>query len=123
MDLLKFLTLLASIQAIYAMISPDIKPYSKEPGAYGIPCHLISSLPARIDITFTSQQGVPFNVTIPSSEFNLGPFANDSSTCQTLFNALDDFSVLGGSFLKHYYSIWDVGAQRLGLALAAHVPS
>ena len=105
------------------MISPDIKPNPNEPGAYGIPCHLIPSLSAQIDITFTSQQGVPFNVTIPSSEFNLGPFADDSSTCQTLINAFDGLEVLGGSFLKHYYSIWDVGARRLGFAPAAFVPS
>jgi Eukaryotic aspartyl protease len=105
------------------MISPDIKPFPKEPGAYGISCHLISSLPARIDISFVSQQGVPFNLTIPSSEFNLGPFPDDSSTCQTLINAVEGFEVLGGSMLKQYYSIWDVGSQRLGFAPAVGAPS
>lgn len=114
---------MASIQAIYAKISPDIKPNPNEPGAYGISCHLISSLPALIDITFTSQQGFPFNVTIPTDEFNLGPFTDDPSTCQTLINANDGFQVLGGSFLKHYYSVWDVGGQRLGFAPAKFVPS
>jgi hypothetical protein len=77
------------IQAIYAIISPDIKPNPNEPGAYGIPCHLISSIPAQIDITFTSQQGVPFNLTIPSDELNVGPFASDPMICQTRINALD----------------------------------
>jgi len=105
------------------MISPDIKPFPNEPGAYGIPCNLISSLPASIDITFTSQGGVPFNLTIPSSELNVGPFANDSSTCQTLINAFDGLDLVGGSLLKHYYSIWDVGAQRLGFAPAVGVSS
>lgn len=107
------------------MISPNIKPNHKEPGAYGIPCNLISSLSARIDITFTSQQGVPFNLTIPSSEFNLGPFADDSSICQTIINALDldGIQILGGSLLKHYYTIWDVGSQRLGFAPAVSDPS
>lgn len=104
------------------MISPSIKPYPNEPGAYGIPCQLISSLSAQIDITFTSQQGVPFNLTIPSREFNLGPFADNSSICQTLINALDGNQILGGSLLKHYYSIWDVGAQRLGFASAVSAP-
>jgi hypothetical protein len=80
------------------MISPDIQPNPKEPGAYGIPCNLISSLSARIDITFTSQQGVSFNILIPSSEFNLGPFADDPSICQTLINAFDGLDILGGSF-------------------------
>jgi len=102
--------------AMYALISPDIKPNPAEPGAYGIACDLISSLPARIDITFMSQEGVPFNLTIPSSELNVGPFANDPTTCQTLINAFDGLSLVGGSLLKHYYSIWDVGGQRLGFA-------
>jgi hypothetical protein len=107
------------------MISPDIKPNPNEPGAYGIPCNLISSLSARIDITFTSQQGDPFNLSIPSSEFNLGPFVDDTSNCQTLINAFDfdGVNILGGSFLKQYYSVWDVGAQRLGFAPAASVPN
>jgi hypothetical protein len=60
------------------MISLDMKPpYSKEPGAYGIPCLEISSLPAAIDITFTSTDGKPFGLTVPGSELSVGPFAND----------------------------------------------
>ena len=101
------------------MISPDIEPNAAEPGAYGIACDLISSLPAQIDIAFTSQEGVPFNLTIPSSELNVGPFTNDPKTCQTLINAFDGLSLVGGSLLKHYYSIWDVGGQRLGFATPA----
>ena len=116
-----------SIQAIYAKISTDIKPYPNEPGAYGIPCQLIPSLSAQIDITFTSQEGTPFNLTIPSSELNLGPFADDASTCQTIINAYDIFGaqnqVVGGSLFKHYYTIWDVGEQRLGFAPVASAPS
>ncbi|KAK2464625.1 hypothetical protein APHAL10511_003318 [Amanita phalloides] len=102
--------------AINAIISPDIKPYAAEPGAYGIPCSQISSLPAVIDITFTSQSGKPFNLTIPSSELNVGPFPNDPKTCQTLINAYDGLDLVGGSLLKHYYSIWDVEGQRMGFA-------
>ncbi|KAF9010503.1 acid protease [Cyathus striatus] len=103
-------------EAIYALISPDIKPNAAEPGTYGIACDRISSLPAVIDIGFTSQSGVPFNLTIPSSELSVGPFASDPSTCQTLINAFDGLELVGGSLLKHYYSIWDVGGQRLGFA-------
>ncbi|KAF9448729.1 acid protease [Macrolepiota fuliginosa MF-IS2] len=105
-------------EAIYAIISPDIKPNPNEPGTYGIACNRISSLPAVIDITFTSQSGAPFNLTIPSSELSVGPFANDPSTCQTLINALDGLNLVGASLLKHWYSIWDVGGQRLGFAPA-----
>jgi hypothetical protein len=98
------------------MISPDIKPNPDEPGAYGIACSKISSLPAKIDITFTSIDGNPFNLTIPSSELNVGPFVNDSSMCQTFINAFDGLSVVGGILMKHYYSVFDVGKQQLGFA-------
>ncbi|KAH9858704.1 acid protease [Lenzites betulinus] len=102
--------------AMYALISPLIKPFAAEPGAYGLPCAQIGGLPATIDITFTSQTGTPFNLTIPSSELNVGPFDSDPSTCQTLINAFDGLELVGGSVLKHYYSVWDVGGQRMGFA-------
>ncbi|PPQ62926.1 hypothetical protein CVT24_006166 [Panaeolus cyanescens] len=104
--------------AIYALISPDIKPNANEPGTYGIACDRISSLPATIDIGFVSQDGTPFNLTIPSKELSVGPFANDPTLCQTLINAFDGLELVGGSLLKHYYSIWDVGSKRLGFAPA-----
>ncbi|GLB37625.1 putative peptidase A1 family protein [Lyophyllum shimeji] len=56
----------ATTEAIYSLISPDIKPNPAEPGTYGIACDRIASLPAVIDIEFTSQSGTPFNLTIPS---------------------------------------------------------
>ncbi|OJT10424.1 Pepsin A [Trametes pubescens] len=102
--------------AMYALISPLIKPFAAEPGAYGLPCSQIAGLPATIDLTFTSQAGKPFNLTIPSSELNVGPFASDPTTCQTLINAFDGLELVGGSVLKHYYSVWDVGGQRMGFA-------
>ncbi|CAK5276783.1 unnamed protein product [Mycena citricolor] len=102
--------------AIYALISPNIKPFAAEPGTYGIACSLIPTLPAKIDIGFTSQSGKAFNLTIPSSELSVGPFASSPSTCQTLINAFDGLDLVGGSLLKHYYSVWDVGAQRMGFA-------
>ncbi|KAJ7209222.1 acid protease [Mycena pura] len=101
---------------IYALISPDIKPFAAEPGAYGIPCTEIPKLRAEISITFTEQNGAPFDLTIPTSELNVGPFASNSNVCQTLINAFDGLSLVGGSLLKHYYSVWDVGAQRMGFA-------
>ena len=103
-------------EAMYALISSDIQPFDDEPGAYGLPCSKIGSLPAKIDLTFTSQQGTPFNLTIPSSELNVGPFKSDPSTCQTLINAFDGLNLVGGSVLKHYYSVWDIGNQRMGFA-------
>lgn len=103
-------------EAMYALISSDIQPFSDEPGAYGITCSKISSLPAEIDIEFTSTNGKAFNLTIPSQELNVGPFASDPETCQTLINAFDGLELVGGSLLKHYYSVWDVGNQKMGFA-------
>lgn len=98
------------------MISPAIQPYAPEPGAYGIACCEIDKLPATIDITFTTITGEAFILTIPSVELNVGPFPDDPSTCQTFINALDGLELVGGSLLKHYYSIWDLTNQRMGFA-------
>lgn len=99
------------------MISPEIKPNPSKPGAYGIPCSKISSLPVVISFTILSTDGKPFDITIPSSELNVGPFSSDRSLCQTLINA-QDFGTffIGGSLLKHYYTTWDTGNARLGFA-------
>ena len=98
------------------MISPNIRPNKDEPGTYGIPCNELENLRAEISYTFTSQQGPPFTLTIPTSELSVGPFPSKPSLCQTLINA-DEFDLVGASMLKHYYSVWDVGNQRLGFAL------
>ncbi|OCH90671.1 acid protease [Obba rivulosa] len=103
-------------EAIYAMISPNIKPFAAEPGAYGIPCSEIEGLDATISVTFTSTSGQPFDLTIPSSELNVGPFTSNTSVCQTLVNAFDGLSLVGGSLFKHYYTVWDVGNQQMGFA-------
>ncbi|KAJ6501044.1 acid protease [Mycena vitilis] len=106
----------ATANAMYALISSDIVPHAAEPGTYGIACDKIDTLPAVIDIGFTDEYGQPFNLTIPSSELSVGPFADNSTICQTLINAFDGLSLVGGSVLKHYYSVWDVENQRLGFA-------
>lgn len=36
--------------------------------------------------------------------------------CQTLINAFDGVELVGGSLLKHYYSVWDIRGQRMGFA-------
>jgi hypothetical protein len=105
-------------------------PHASEPGAYGISCHKIKHLSAVIDFTFTAQDGSPFNLTIPSSGLNVGPFADDPAICQTLINGFDlvpDINLVGGrsalvfclrltssvfliglccSLLKHYYRLF-----------------
>jgi len=101
-------------EAIYALISSNIKPNKEEAGTFGIACDEIDTLPAVIDFTFIDQDGKAFNLTIPSEELNVGPFSSDPSLCQTLINAQDGGAIIGGSLLKHYYSIWDIGNSQLG---------
>jgi hypothetical protein len=55
-----------------------------------------------IDIAFTAQNGSPFNLTIPSSELNVGPFADNPAICQTLINAFDGLSLVGGRYEYSY---------------------
>jgi len=100
------------------LISPDIKPNPKEPGAFGIACSKIHSLSAVIELTLTSTEGKLFNLSIPSRELSVGPFADDPSTCQTLMNSIDDqnVNIVGGSLMKHFYTVFDVGKQCVGFA-------
>ena len=103
-------------QAVYALISPDIQPFAAEPGTFGIACDRIPGLPAVITFTFTDIAGLPFNLTIPSSELSSGPFRSNTTLCQTLINVSEGLTLVGASVLKHYYSVWDVGGQRMGFA-------
>ncbi|KIM91876.1 hypothetical protein PILCRDRAFT_809862 [Piloderma croceum F 1598] len=107
-------------EAVYSIISPDIKPKANLTGAFGIPCDKISTLTAEINITLTSTDGKSFNVTIPSSELSVGPFADEPSLCQTVINAFEGLNIIGASALKHYYSVFDVGQQRVGFAPNGH---
>jgi len=106
----------STTEEIYSLISPDIKANANEPGTYGIACSKIASLDAVISLTFTSTDNTKFNLTIPSSELSVGPFADDADTCQTLINAYDGLDLVGGSLLKHYYSVWNIGTQQMGFA-------
>ncbi|KAF8060851.1 aspartic peptidase domain-containing protein [Lyophyllum atratum] len=109
-------------ETIYALISPDIVANPVVPGTYGIPCCHLKSLPAVINFTFPSTSGKPFNLTLPSTELSVGPFASNHSLCQTVINSFDfEFDpVIGGSLLKHYYSTWDAGNKTLGFAQTKH---
>ncbi|KAK6996859.1 acid protease [Favolaschia claudopus] len=106
---------------IYGMISPDIVPNEDVPGTFGIACDRIPSLPAEIDITFpgTSVSGrEPFNLTLPSSELSVGPFADKPDICQTLINVADqpNLNLVGLSVFKHYYTAWDMDALQIGFS-------
>ncbi|CAE6461519.1 unnamed protein product [Rhizoctonia solani] len=105
----------STTEAIYALISPKIQPFG-ESGAYGIPCSDLSSIEARVDLTFKDQAGEPVVLSIPTQELSVGPFRNNETICQTFINAGFDQNFVGGSLLKHYYSIWDQGNARMGFA-------
>jgi hypothetical protein len=103
------------------MISPDIKPNPSVPGSYGLPCSQMANISAELTFGFiSSSSGKTFDITIPTSEFNLGPFDNDTSLCQALINVWlpgqDLPPLLGASLLKHYYTVWDTGNQSMGFA-------
>lgn len=102
------------LQAMNALISPEIQPIGPN-GAFGVPCSKIPSIPAEITFTFSSTAGKPFNLTIPSKELSVGPFIDNPSFCQTLINGMNiEGGIIGGSLLKHYYSVWDVDHARIG---------
>ncbi|TFY63340.1 hypothetical protein EVJ58_g3306 [Rhodofomes roseus] len=107
-------------QAIYSSISPNIQPYPAETTdygtAYGIPCSEIDGLASELTLTFTNTAGKPFNLTIPSSELNVGPFPGQTETCQTFINSIQGLNLVGGSLLKHYYAIFSVQNQTIGFA-------
>ncbi|KAG8742921.1 hypothetical protein FRC10_000709 [Ceratobasidium sp. 414] len=91
-------------EALYALISPKIKAFGDK-GAYGLPCSEVSTIKARIDLTFADQSGKPVVLSIPPEELSVGPFKSNPKICQTLINAGFDQNFVGGSLLKHYYSI------------------
>ncbi|KAF8142717.1 acid protease [Mycena galopus ATCC 62051] len=111
---------LTMAEALYAFISPEIQLNPAEPGAWGIPCSSVGSLPASVDFTLQSVAGVKFNVTIPSSELSVGPFAGNTSLCQTAFNSWPSYftipPIIGNSLFKHYYTTWDSGNLAVGFA-------
>ena len=99
------------------MISPEIKPNPDQPGTYGVPCALVKDIKAEVTLNFLTEDNKTLPLTIPSSELSVGPFRNNESLCQTFING-DIFTSIGGSLLKHYYSVWDVGNLRMGFAPA-----
>jgi hypothetical protein len=104
-------------RAIYAMISPNIKMIDPK-GAYGLPCSEAKNLKA--DITFV-MQGKRY--TIPSSELVVGRYPGQPDMCQTLINSgSTPFWIFGGSLMKYYYTVWDIGGRRMGWAETQHSP-
>lgn len=110
-------------ETIYASISPNIKALD-DLGTYGIPCAELPYLTKTISFMIGGH-----NYSIPAQELNVGPVAGKPGTCQTFINA--SFArrpggkalwIIGSSLLKYYYTVWDIGNTRFGLATTAHSP-
>lgn len=120
-----------SLQALYALISPNIKAVGTK-GAYGIACSQIGSITASLDFTFKTSSGVAFNLTIPPEELNVGPFRSDPTTCQTLINAQSGeypasrtatlIIFIDFNFDRILHSWW-IGSQTLLLCVCNSLPS
>jgi hypothetical protein len=106
----------AEAESIYGLISPDIKPVDDR-GTYGIECGKLEGLDAEIVFEIG---GV--NYTIPSRELSVGEIQGMEGVCQTLISAGGGYWIIGASLLKYYYSVWDVGGERLGLGRTAWSP-
>lgn len=104
--------------AVYAAISPSIQQIDPK-GAYGMPCSEAAALNATISIAIAGQ-----NFIIPSKELNVGEYKGKPGMCQLLINSEPGipFWIIGGSLMKYYYTVWDVGNSRLGWAKTAHSP-
>ncbi|KAL7929268.1 aspartic peptidase domain-containing protein [Trichoderma chlorosporum] len=108
-------------EAIYAMISPDIVPVDTV-GTYGIPCSKLNDIRSSISFMIGGHK-----YTIPGRELSVGPISDQPQICQTLINSSGDdpkqsLWVIGGSLLKYYYTVWDIGNTRFGLAQTLHSP-
>ncbi|ORZ15224.1 aspartic peptidase domain-containing protein [Absidia repens] len=95
---------------------------------WSIPCHAIDSLPP---ITFVladheNDHGF-FELSLPASAYVLDPMHSTATMClsgisgQRLDRAGHTW-ILGDTFMKHYYTVFDYGKKRIGFAKATSDP-
>lgn len=100
----------ADVKAIAAAVGAT--PFFLNPSEYTVDCSAISTMP---NITFTLN-GVDFNLTPLDYVINV-----ENTECLFGMVGLDlpfPAWIAGDVFLRKYYSIFDYGNQRVGLALA-----
>ncbi|KAF2717688.1 acid protease [Polychaeton citri CBS 116435] len=111
----------ASTEAIYSAISSDIVQIDAL-GAWGASCEKMATLQPILTFTFgLGNQAI--NLTVPKENFNLGPYAKNSSYCQALIlspptplEAPGSIWILGSPLLMGHYTVWDGGNFQLGFA-------
>ncbi|KAG8908150.1 hypothetical protein FRC00_011404, partial [Tulasnella sp. 408] len=99
-------------QAIYANIPGATPAPDQGAGYYAYPCG--SSIP-EIAFVFGGQ-----SYAIDSNDFNLGPITQDGTLCAGAIMGMDEqgfnAAIVGDAFLKNWYSVYDAGGNRVGLA-------
>ncbi|KAG8939429.1 Type I transmembrane sorting receptor [Tulasnella sp. 424] len=101
----------AFAQAIYSAI-PGATPAPGQPdGTYAYPCG--QAVP-EIAFVFGGQ-----SYAMDATDFNLGPLDQTGTLCMGAIMGIDqgvNFATVGDAFLKNWYSVYDAGGNRVGLA-------
>lgn len=86
------------------------------PGQYSVNCHLVSSMP---DIHFSFGQK---KWTLTAAQYVESPFGQDH--CILGFAGMDfpkPMFILGDVFLRNYYTVFDIGNERFGIAKLSEI--
>lgn len=118
----------ATAAALYAQISPQIFQIDTV-GTWGCSCEdmdiIVESAAELSFLLGYSNEGQQFNLTLPSSVFNLGPYPGNPELCQAAVNNWSDgvfykdtvgLWTLGSPLIKNYYTAWDGLILRVGFA-------
>lgn len=118
----------ATAAALYAQISPKI--FQIDPvGTWGCSCDDMESIvESGAELSFLlgyDNEDQQYNLTLPSSVFNLGPYPGSPELCQAVVNNWSDgvfyngtigLWTLGSPLLKNYYTAWDGLNLQVGFA-------
>lgn len=118
----------ATAAALYAQVSPKI--FQIDPvGTWGCFCEDMDNIvDSGAELSFIlgyDNKDQQYNLTLPSSVFNLGPYPGNPELCQAVVNNWSDgvyyngtvgLWTLGSPLLKNYYTAWDGLNLQVGFA-------